>query len=169
MDPVSILATVLNITVAIRTWIDDSSTKDETITQIHETTTRLSNILTHLSNSKPIKDDKILDPELLCLGSILTKTFEHIRVWQPKRLNFKKVVGFVRPTSVTTILRADERSISQQIILVLFAMSTTSFLQTTSSQLQTEGKPNALKWIRNPEVADFWEKQVGIEVHFHHL
>jgi hypothetical protein len=162
-DPVSVIAAVISIASAIKGWIDDTTTKDETIIQIQETVSRVSNILNHLSVSKPLKDDKLLDPELLCLGSILTKTFEHIRVWQPKRLNFKKVVALVRPTSVTAVLRADERNISQQIIMVLFAMSTTTFLGSKQSD-DRDGKPNALKWIRNPEVADFWEKQVGVEV-----
>lgn len=81
-------------------------------------------------------------------------------------MDHQKAIAFVRPNTATAILRGDERKISAQLIMLLFAMSTTSYLQSDMIKEveRTKGKPNALTWVRNPEVADFWEKYVGAEV-----
>ena len=167
MDPVAVISTVIHVAIAVKAWIEQTKQKDEVMEDLESTVERLSNILQHLSNKARVgMVNDLLSPEILCLGSILNKTYEHLRVWRPKDWTIKKVVAVVSPNTATEILRYDERKISGQLIMLLFALSTTSYLQNDKIKEVggIEGKPNALKWVRNPEVADFWGKYVGSDV-----
>lgn len=167
MDPVTVISSVIRVAIAVKAWIDETKHKDEVMEDLGGTVDRLSNILQHLSSKARVGLVKeILSPEILCLGSLLNKTHEHLRVWRPKDWTIKKAVAFVSPNTATEILRNDERKISAQLIMLLFALSTTSYLENDKIKdvERTEGKPNALKWVRNPEVADFWGKYVGSDV-----
>lgn len=171
MDPVSVVTTVVHVAVAVKTWIDETKEKDEVMDDLGGTIDRLSNILQHLlSKARSGMVDEILSPEVLSLGSVLNKTYEHLRVWRPKDWTIKKVIAFVNPSSATAALRNDGKKISDQLIMLLFAMSTTSYLQNDNVKdvERAKGRPNALTWVRNPEVSDFWEKFVGAEVKYLH-
>jgi len=167
MDPVTVINAVIRVAIAMKAWIDQTKQTDEVMEDLGGTVDRLSNILQHLSSQARVgMVNELLSPEILCLGSILNKTYEHIRVWRPNDWTIKKVVAFVSPNTATEILRNDERKISAQLIMLLFALSTTRYLENDKIKEveRTEGKPNALKWVRNPEVADFWGNYVGSDV-----
>ena len=162
-EPVSVvIATVVHTAVLIKKWIDETQKKEETILNISQTVQRVSNILQTLSAGARVRQNNdILASEILCLGSALNKTLEHLFVWSPRKFGIKKVISFVNPSTVTEILREDERNINQQIIMVLFMLSTLNYLQTTENECPA---PNALNWIKNEGVAKFWEDHVGREV-----
>jgi len=104
-------------------------------------------------------------PQILSLGSVLTKTLHDIRIWTPRTLGLKKIVASLVPRKVIEIIREDERKIMQQLVILMFALSTTSNHHPGSGRTAKDNsKPNALKWIRNPEVADFWATYVGRHV-----
>jgi hypothetical protein len=160
MDPISSITTVIHLAVAVKQWIDETNEKEEILVEISETVDRLSNILNVLSSSGK-KDDNLV-AAIKSLGAHLKKTYEHLRVWKPKDLSFHKVMAFIHPTSVSDVLQKDQKQISDTILVVLLALSAIGFGK--SNLDSTEAKPNARKWIRNLEVADFWEKHVGMEV-----
>jgi hypothetical protein len=162
VDPISVLTLAMTTGLAIKNWIEARGEKEETLANMSETVSRLSHILDILQPKvESQSDNTLLTLEVLQLGSILTKTLEHLSVWKPRKLNMKRVINFVKPTTVTLILQADERRISQQVIMILFALSITSYIKGMNND---QAKPNALKWIRNLEVAHFWDSYVGREV-----
>ena len=165
MDPITAIATVAKIALAIKTWVDDKSEKDEAIIEVGETVGRLSNILDHLSMKANYGEiDLVVTPQILSLGSVLTKTLQDIRIWTPRTLGLKKILATLVPRKVIEVIREDERKIMQQLVILMFALSTTSNHPAGSGRSEDNSKPNALKWIRNPEVADFWGTYVGRHV-----
>jgi hypothetical protein len=165
MDPVSVIATVANTALAIKKWLDDTAEKNEAITEIGGTINRLSNVLDLLSTKARLGEvDSMIIPDIDYLGSILTKTLQDVRVWTPHGLNVKKIVATLSPAKVVEIIREDERKIMQQLIMLMFTLATRNYLNDPVHAPDENAKPNALKWIRNPEVADFWGAFVGSKV-----
>ena len=165
MDPIAAISTVANIAVAIKTWVDDQADKDDVILEVGQMVARLSNILDHLSMKASLGEiDLVVAPQILSLGSVLTKTLQDIQSWTPRKLGLRKVVATLVPRKVIEIIREDERRIMQQMIILMFALSATGHHPESSRPAEDNSKPNALKWIRNPEVADFWGTYVGRQV-----
>jgi len=86
---------------------------------------------------------------------VLKKTLEHIQIWRDRNIK-RSLIAIIRPSHVIAKLQNDERKMSQQTIELLFALSAANFTD--------QGRPKVRQWIRNHEVADFWEKQIGFEV-----
>jgi hypothetical protein len=162
MDPVTAITTVANIALAIKKWLDDTAEKSEAIVAIGSTINRLSNVLDLLATKARVGEiDSIITPEIDYLGSILTKTLQDVRVWTPRGLNVKKIVATLTPAKVVEVIREDERKIMEQLIMLMFALSARSYV---NDRVHVPEEPNALKWIRNPEVANFWAVFVGSKV-----
>jgi hypothetical protein len=165
MDPLTAITTAANIALTIKKWVDDTAEKNEAIIAIGSTINRLSNVLGLLATKARAGEiDSIITPEIDYLGSLLTKTLQHVRVWTPHRLNVKKIVATLNPATVVEVIREDERKIMEQLIMLMFALSARSYANDGVHAPDDNVQPNALKWIRNPEVADFWGAFVGSKV-----
>ena len=159
-DPVSAISTVITIALKVKQWIDDTHEKEEILLDISATVDRLSNVLSVLERKH--EKDSSLDAAVSSLGALLKKTYEHLCVWKPKKLGIHKVVAFIHPITVTEVLQKDQKAISDSILVVLLALSAVGYMR--SEKAEDTQRPNVLKWIRNPEVADFWGKHVGADV-----
>ena len=97
--PVSAISTVITIALKVKRWIDDTRDTEEILLDISATVDRLSNVLDRKHEKEPS-----LDAVVSSLGGLLKKTYEHLRVWKPRKLGIRKVVAFIHPVTVTEVL-----------------------------------------------------------------
>ena len=156
IDIAGIILSAIGTAASIAQWSEQISERNETLDDLNATVSRLSNILEFLRSKVEREElNEIVGLEVLALGSVLRKTLEHIQIWRNRNIK-RSLIAVVRPSYVIAKLQDDERKMSQQTIELLFAFSAANFTKT--------GRPNMRKWIRNEEVGDFWETQIGLDV-----
>jgi len=172
MDPIGMVISAYQVAVAIKSWIDRLEERNESMQQIGVHVVSVFNVLEPLRSktlTAPEHVASIWAPAVASLGAALNKTLEHLRVWEARQrrkfTSLSKIVAFVTPETVTAIFQSDEKRISRELTVLLFTMSTISFIQSQPDSTRMQPvKPQPLKWIRNAEVVDLWERPIGADV-----
>jgi len=169
MDPLSIVTSVIGVALAIKTWTETNKEKKEVMEEISGHADRVSHVLGVLKDkmiSDPEEFDRLLGPPVIALGVTLNKTLEHLKVWSSGQMQTsKKIVSFFAPGTVTAIFQGHQKRIFQDMTIVLFSISTATYLQSNlPDQLKKFSKPAPLEWVRNSEVRDFWASRKFEEV-----
>jgi len=206
VEPITAISIVAQISLKIKTWLDETDEKNSTLREIGSTIERLQNILSILTIGA--NRNVVLDQALSKLVEVLQKTEEHLFIWgrststgltreksavttdgtnnidgiectvyegkdtgrtsTGRKFSLRSAIGVLRPSCVIAELEKDQKRINDQILQLLLALTVMSFANNATTQShnapQEAGRPNALKWIRNPEVAEFWGKYIGAEV-----
>jgi len=176
MDPISIIASVIALASALQTWLSAREEQNEVVQSLSFTVKRISAIIDPL-HSKDTAER--LNPAVVDtfrgLGEALLRTREHLGLLEDsgdggsanvyKRV--VKVVKFLRPADVVKKLQNDERQLTNQLVLVLFAITTQSFFNNhvpgRGGHDTTQGEI-ILAGVTNREIREFWRDYVGAKV-----
>jgi hypothetical protein len=170
MDPFSTVLALCTLAISLKKWLDDIKDKDSTIAAISANVDRICVLL------EPFKDATGLDPavqkSLLAVGEALARTKEHLSVWEKKHtkkrtnsLKFGSLTELLDPSRTTRKLQEDERQLSQQIMLMSFSMTASSYLRDRSAVISEDAEDDFISSsIRNQEVLKFWRGYIDAKV-----
>ncbi|EJU03293.1 hypothetical protein DACRYDRAFT_99588 [Dacryopinax primogenitus] len=188
MDPISILGSLYSISTIILNFIASHAELSESVTTLRPTIQRISTIVLQLQNQGVHhKWEGSVVEAFRGLAEALAKTREHLvqlegglEAGKRKgaaalgqgggKVMIKKVVNFLRPADVVKTLQKDERQLTNQLVLVLFAITAQSFFDKKDTSGRGEAGVRAmeedvvLSGVGNQEIREFWRNYVGAKV-----
>jgi hypothetical protein len=169
MDPLTSVKTLCSLSVTILKWIDETIEKEEALKTLAATVKRIHDILERFQDLQNIEPTII--NAFMGLGDMLSRTREHLLVWtsKQKKLSLNKAIGFLVPSQVTKRLLQDEQQLANQLVLILFAISSVTFVANSkqpgrSSNLIQPPLDYPLSKSQTNGVQSFWRDYVGGKV-----
>ncbi|KAF8875454.1 hypothetical protein BD779DRAFT_1678254 [Infundibulicybe gibba] len=164
MDPISTVRSLCTLATSLLVWIGQLGEKEEALTSLSTTVSRVCTVLVRFQEiTQPTLDPTLVDA-LYCLGDALHRTEEHLQAWRRRhgrRASLSRVVSFLVPAEVTRMIRQDEQQLSQQLIIILFAMATISYFEKNAPGQVPENNQFEFCPVQNQDVFKFWRDYVG--------
>ncbi|KAF8875453.1 hypothetical protein BD779DRAFT_1678253 [Infundibulicybe gibba] len=149
MDPISTVRSICTLATSLLVWLGQLGEKEEALTGLSATVSRVCAVLIRFQGIAQPTLDPTLVHALYCLGDVLRRTEEHLRIWKGRR---------GRRASLN---RVDEQQLSQQLIIILFAMATISYFEKNAPGQVLEKNQFEFCPVQNRDVFEFWKDYVG--------
>jgi hypothetical protein len=191
MSPFTTFQSTLQMTHAIKSWLDAREGKDAIFPSISSIVSRIHEVLLPYCEGGSTGISRLDTITLSVLHGVeeaLMRTAEHLNAWnsrRPKTIPFSGLLVFFSPDQAIKALKQDEQHLNDQLAILLFSIGVTrrsddnraiwtargvsnpkavTFSNTTTTLPGFLAGSSSESYFRNREVEMFWKDYIGVKV-----
>jgi hypothetical protein len=177
MDPLNTAISVCSLCKQILIWIDQLAEKDDLLDEISSTVLQVQSILDPFTSTRfEGTGEKQLSQSISCVGDVLRRIDDHLSLYHRKTT--VKMLAFLWPNEFNQKLKEDKTQLSQQLIILLAAITAVGYFRDNQAPAALSQKPelsnngdksmmragNAVDELHSLDAQEFWRDYIGSKV-----